>query len=67
MPRDLGNAEVGGVDLTSELLKNGWAKLKEIKREPTEEDIKKRELENEAKAAGRGLWNPHGPQVIRAL
>ncbi|KAG6879666.1 hypothetical protein C0992_013202 [Termitomyces sp. T32_za158] len=63
VPRDLGNAEVGGVDLTTELLKNGWAKLKEIKREPTEEDIKKRELENEAKAAGRGLWNPHGPQA----
>ncbi|KAG5730041.1 hypothetical protein E4T56_gene5842, partial [Termitomyces sp. T112] len=63
VPRDLGNAEVGGVDLTSELLKSGWAKLKEIKRELTEEDLKKRELENEARAAGRGLWNPHGPQA----
>ncbi|KAG6903018.1 hypothetical protein C0995_007451 [Termitomyces sp. Mi166 len=63
VPRDLGNAEVGGVDLTSELLKHGWAKLKEIKREPTEEDLKKRELENEARTAGRGLWNPHGPQA----
>ncbi|KAH0589010.1 hypothetical protein H2248_004787 [Termitomyces sp. 'cryptogamus'] len=63
VPRDLGNAEVGGVDLTSELLKSGWAKLKEIKRELTEEDLKKRELENEARASGRGLWNPHGPQA----
>lgn len=63
VPRDLGVAEIGGLDLASELLKNGWAKLKEMKREPTDEDLKKRELENEAKAAGKGLWNPHGPQV----
>ncbi|KAF9481526.1 hypothetical protein BDN70DRAFT_830817 [Pholiota conissans] len=63
VPRDLGSAEIGGVDLTSELLKNGWAKLKEIKREPSEEDNKKKELENEAKATGRGIWNPHGPKA----
>ncbi|KAG6842174.1 hypothetical protein C0991_001667 [Blastosporella zonata] len=63
VPRDLGNAEVGGVDLASELLKNGWAKLKEIKREPTDEDLKRRELENEARTGGKGLWNPHGPQA----
>jgi staphylococcal nuclease domain-containing protein 1 len=63
VPRDLGSAEIGGVDLSSELLRNGWAKLKEIKREPSEEDLKKRELENEAKAAGRGIWNPHGQTV----
>jgi len=64
VPRDLGNAEIGVVDLASELLRNGWAKLKEIKREPTDEDLRKRELENEAKASGKGLWNPHGPQVF---
>lgn len=63
IPRDLGSGEIGGLDLSSELLKNGWAKLKEIKREPTEDDLKKRDLENEAKAAGKGLWNPHGPRV----
>ncbi|KAF8893956.1 hypothetical protein BD779DRAFT_1504456 [Infundibulicybe gibba] len=62
-PRDIGNAEIGGVDLASELLKNGWAKLKDVKREPNDEDIKKRELESEAKSAGKGLWNPHGPQA----
>jgi staphylococcal nuclease domain-containing protein 1 len=62
-PRDLGSAELAGVDLSSELLRNGWAKLKEIKREPSEEDLKKRELEAEAKAAGRGIWNPHGQTV----
>jgi len=44
-------------------LKNGWAKLKEIKREASEEDNKKKDLENEAKAAGKGIWNPHGPKV----
>jgi len=37
--------------------------LKEIKREPTDEDNKKKEIENEAKAAGKGIWNPHGQQV----
>jgi staphylococcal nuclease domain-containing protein 1 len=37
--------------------------MKEVKREPTEEDSKKKELESEAKAAGKGLWNPHGPKV----
>ena len=63
IPRDLGHAEVAGVDLTSELLRNGWAKLKEIKREATDEDNRKKEIENEAKAAGNGIWNPHGQQV----
>lgn len=61
--RDFGTAEIAGHDLASELLKNGWAKLKDMKREPTEEDLRKRELENEAKSLGKGLWNPHGPQV----
>jgi staphylococcal nuclease domain-containing protein 1 len=63
VPRDLGNAEVAGLDITTELLKNGWAKVKESKRDPTEDDNKRKDLENEAKAAGKGLWNPHGPQV----
>ncbi|KAF8236472.1 hypothetical protein L208DRAFT_1432421 [Tricholoma matsutake] len=63
VPRDIGNAEIGGLDLASELLKNGWGKLKEIKREPTDEDLRKRDMENEAKIAAKGLWNPHGPQA----
>lgn len=61
--RDFGTAEIGGHDLTTELLKNGWVKLKDIKRDPTDEDVRRRELENEAKSLGKGLWNPHGPQV----
>lgn len=63
IPRDLGSAEINGVDLSSELLKHGWAKLKEIKREPTEEDLRKRDIENEARTAGKGIWNPHGQQA----
>ncbi|PCH43541.1 hypothetical protein WOLCODRAFT_164527 [Wolfiporia cocos MD-104 SS10] len=63
VPRDIGSAEIGGVDIASELLRNGWAKLKDLKRDPTEEDLKKRELENEARAAQKGLWNPHGPKA----
>jgi staphylococcal nuclease domain-containing protein 1 len=61
--RAIGSAEIGGLDVASELLKAGWAKLKEIKREPTEADTKKKDLESEAKAAGKGVWNPHGPKV----
>ncbi|KAF6760252.1 transcription factor [Ephemerocybe angulata] len=52
VPRDLGSAEIGGVDLTSELLRSGWAKLKEIKREASEEDLKKRALEE----GSQGCW-----------
>lgn len=62
-PRDIGYAESSGHDIATALLKNGWAKLKEIKREPTEADLKKREIETEAKNAGKGIWNPHGPKV----
>ena len=66
--RDLGSAEIKGLDLSSELLKNGWAKVKDSKRgEPTEDELKKRELEAEAKAAGKGIWNPHGPKVLVSL
>ena len=65
IPRDLGNGEVNGVDITNELLLNGWAKVKESKREPTEDDLRRKGLEAEAKTAGRGQWNPHGPKVSR--
>ncbi|KAG1716638.1 hypothetical protein ID866_516 [Astraeus odoratus] len=61
--RDFGTVEIAGVDVTDELLRNGWVKLKESKREPTEEELRRRELEAEAKAAGKGIWNPHGPQA----
>lgn len=62
-PRDIGSVEFSNADVATQLLKAGWAKLKEIKREPTEADLKKREAEAEAKAAGKGIWNPHGPKV----
>lgn len=61
--RDIGTAEINGADLSMEILKNGWAKLKELKRELTGEDLKKREAEAEAKSSGKGIWNPDGPQV----
>lgn len=61
--RDFGTADIGGMDVASEMLKNGWAKVKESKRDPTEDDIRKRDIEAEAKAAGKGLWNSHGPQA----
>lgn len=64
VPRDFGQAEIGGIDLSTELLKNGWAKANEkSKREPNEDDMKRKELENEAKSGMRGMWNPQGPKV----
>ncbi|KAH9832295.1 transcription factor [Rhodofomes roseus] len=63
VPRDIGAAQIGDVDLASELLRNGWAKLKDMKREPTDDDLKKRDLESEAKASGKGIWNPHGQKA----
>lgn len=61
--RDIGTAEINGLDVTMEILKNGWAKLKDLKRDPTEEDVKRREAEAEAKNGEKGIWNPNGPQV----
>jgi staphylococcal nuclease domain-containing protein 1 len=63
IPRDLGNGEVNGVDITNELLLNGWTKVKDLKREPTEDDLRRKGIESEARSAGRGQWNPHGPKV----
>jgi staphylococcal nuclease domain-containing protein 1 len=45
------------------MLKNGWVKCVDRKRDPTEEDQKKKDIETEAKNEGKGIWNPHGPQV----
>ncbi len=61
--RDIGTAMVGGADLASEILKNGWAKVKEGKRDENEEDQKRKALEAKAKEEGTGLWNPEGPKV----
>ena len=63
--RDFGNVEFNGIDLATDLLRSGWARTKEGsgKREPSEEDLKKRDLEGEAKAAGRGIWRAEGPPV----
>lgn len=67
IPRDFGHAEINGVDLATELLTNGWARPSEKKREPTEEDLKKKELENEAKNGLKGMCNPQGPKVCYKL
>ena len=61
--RDIGTAEINGIEISTEILKNGWAKLKELKREPTEEDLKKRAAEAEAKSGEKGIWDPNGPPV----
>ena len=61
----MGAAEIliGGVpaDLATEILRNGWAKIKEGKgrdREGlSEEEAKKKEVENQARLAGKGVWS----------
>lgn len=70
--RDLGAAEIqiGGVpaDLALEILRNGWAKIKESKgrdREGvSEEEAKKREVESQARAAGKGIWSEEAPPTV---
>ncbi|KAN0109313.1 hypothetical protein V8E52_009497 [Russula decolorans] len=67
IPRDIGNGEVNGVDIANELLLHGWAKVKDLKREPTDDDLRRKGLESEAKSASRGLWNPHGPKARQVI
>lgn len=71
-PRDVGTAELAPpapgeppVNVAEQLLRAGWARVKEPAkpREPTEEDERRREWEAEAKAAEKGVWNPEGPKV----
>jgi staphylococcal nuclease domain-containing protein 1 len=62
-PRDFGYAEFNGLDLATELLKNGWVKCIDRKREPTERDLRRKDIETEAKNAGKGVWNPRESQV----
>lgn len=54
-PRDIGNASLGDVDLADEMLKTGWAKVKDNKREDTDVEIAHKELESQARSAGRGM------------
>lgn len=62
--RDLGNVEFNGVDLATDILRTGWAKVKEGKKgELGEEDLRKKDLEADAKSAGRGIWKAEGPTV----
>jgi len=63
VPRDIGTAESNGIDLVSEILKNGWGKSKENKREPTPEDLRRKKLEDEAREAGKGIWKTDAPVV----
>ncbi|KIJ39936.1 hypothetical protein M422DRAFT_75809 [Sphaerobolus stellatus SS14] len=68
IPREFGHAEIGGQDLATELLANGWAKPSEKnKREPNEDDLRRRELENEARAGLKGMWNPQGPKPYKVF
>ncbi|CEL60980.1 Staphylococcal nuclease domain-containing protein 1 OS=Schizosaccharomyces pombe (strain 972 / ATCC 24843) GN=snd1 PE=1 SV=1 [Rhizoctonia solani AG-1 IB] len=59
---DFGHAEIGGKDLATEVLRAGFARCKEIKREPTEDDNRRKEIETEARNSMVGMWNPQGPK-----
>ena len=62
-PRDIGTAKVGDLDIATELLRAGFAKTKELKRDLNEDDQRRRDLENEARSGSLGMWNPQGPKV----
>jgi staphylococcal nuclease domain-containing protein 1 len=53
--RDIGKASLGDIDLVNEILKAGWAKVKENKREDTDVDTARKELESQARSSGRGM------------
>ncbi|CAE6430408.1 unnamed protein product [Rhizoctonia solani] len=62
---DFGHAEIGGKDIATEVLRAGFARCKEIKREPTEDDNRRKDLETEARNNMVGMWNPQGPKVSK--
>lgn len=53
--RDIGNASLGDTDLANEILKAGWAKVKDNKREDTDIDTAHKELESQARSGSRGM------------
>ncbi|KAF8313103.1 transcription factor [Clavulina sp. PMI_390] len=60
--RDIGSASIGDLDLINEILKAGWAKVKESKREDNDVDIARKDLEDQARSSGKGLWaDPNHP------
>lgn len=63
-PRDFGHAQIGDIDLATEMLSAGWAKCKENKREDTEADLARKDLEAEARATGKGLWATDEPVCV---
>ncbi|KAG8899320.1 hypothetical protein FRB99_006782 [Tulasnella sp. 403] len=58
IPRDVGIPYLNGQPIINDLIKAGWVKVKDTKRELTDEDIQRRAIETEARNAGRGIWNP---------
>ncbi|KAG8747170.1 hypothetical protein FRC10_002219 [Ceratobasidium sp. 414] len=62
IPSDFGHAEINGQNVATEVLRAGFARCKDIKRDPTEEDTRRKELENEAHNGMVGMWNPQGPK-----
>ncbi|KAG9120279.1 hypothetical protein FRC07_004289, partial [Ceratobasidium sp. 392] len=62
IPSDFGHAEINGQNVATEVLRAGFGRCKEVKREPTEEDTRRKELETEARNGMVGMWNPQGPK-----
>ena len=56
--RDIGSASLGDLDLINEILKSGWAKVKESKREDNDVDIARKDLEDQARSSGKGKPHP---------
>ncbi|ELU42454.1 transcription factor [Rhizoctonia solani AG-1 IA] len=62
---DFGHAEIGGKDVATEVLRAGFARCKELKREPTEDDNRRKDIEAEAHNSMVGMWNPQGPKASK--
>ncbi|KAF8678179.1 Tudor domain [Rhizoctonia solani] len=62
---DFGHAEIGGKDVATEVLRAGFARCKELKREPTEDDNRRKDIEAEARNSMVGMWNPQGPKASK--
>ncbi|KAF8332649.1 transcription factor [Cantharellus anzutake] len=60
-PRDIGIAQINGINLAEHILAEGWAKVKEGKRDESDADKALKELESRARAAGKaqGVWNSY--------
>jgi staphylococcal nuclease domain-containing protein 1 len=60
------NAVDGENDVTRIIVSHGWSRVKQIDREPSDEQLKLLELEADAQAQGKGIWSST-PFTVRII